>query len=251
MYFYLFLLIGLVYANPIPEGDPSESINLHEGDILLEEQDVLITDYSARNANIRVRKWPNGVIPFVIDANSGYSQNQINTIIQSMKTIETQTNGCLRFVPRTSQSDYVRIRHTTTGCNSFVGRAAQQPQQISIQNPGCVGQSVVIHELLHAAGFEHEQNRPDRDQYVQINYANIQTGAESQFRALSTQVVSTLGQPYDINSIMHYRYNAFSKNGQPTITSKVRGVETTQIGNRNQMSAIDIKKVKIFYGCPL
>lgn len=33
-----------------------------------------------------------------------------------------------------------------------------------------------MHEMLHAAGFMHEQNRPDRDKFVTVNYNNIQSG---------------------------------------------------------------------------
>ena len=40
---------------------------------------------------------------------------------------------------------------------------------------------VVVHELLHILGFRHEQNRPDRDQFVDIDWSNIREGAASNF----------------------------------------------------------------------
>ena len=46
-------------------------------------------------------------------------------------------------------------------------------QQLSIQRGGCTYKGTVVHEICHALGFYHEQNRPDRDDYVQINRENI------------------------------------------------------------------------------
>lgn len=47
---------------------------------------------------------------------------------------------------------------------------------------------------------------------------------------------------------MHYRWNAFSKNGQPTITSK-QGHANTVLGSAKDMTQLDIEKVKAYYGC--
>ena len=85
---------------------------------------------------------------------------------------------------------------------------------------GCYSDGTIVHEFVHALGFHHEQNRPDRDKYVKINFQNIYSRNSFNFRKQSSSRVSTFGVPYDGLSIMHYRSNAFSKNRRPTIEAK-------------------------------
>ena len=40
---------------------------------------------------------------------------------------------------------------------------------------------VVVHELLHIVGVKHEQCRPDRDDFITIDWSNIQDGGPSQY----------------------------------------------------------------------
>jgi len=54
----------------------------------------------------------------------------------------------------------------------YIGRQSD----VTIGN-GCERKGTVMHELLHALGFWHEQSRTDRDNYVTIHFDNIQKGS--------------------------------------------------------------------------
>ena len=52
-------------------------------------------------------------------------------------------------------------------------------------SPDFFGPETVAHELLHSLGFMHEHQRPDRDQYVTINYTNIWPGKKNSLESIS------------------------------------------------------------------
>ena len=47
--------------------------------------------------------------------------------------------------------------------------------------PGHNSEKDIFHDLFHVLGRYHEHQRPDRDNYVFINWDNIMTGTEENF----------------------------------------------------------------------
>lgn len=74
-----------------------------------------------------------------------------------------------------------------------------------------------MHELLHAVGFMHEQNREERDTFVKINFNNVEPSREKNFEKIRKGESSNFGVAYDFASVMHYSHVAFSRNGMKKI----------------------------------
>ncbi|XP_055078119.1 zinc metalloproteinase nas-30-like [Periophthalmus magnuspinnatus] len=209
-----------------------QQISLTQGDVPLR---------LTRNANVNSDyKWPMYLdvvqVPFTIS--SDFTGAEINVIKTAMQAFSLST--CVKFVPRTFQYNYVSIVKQS-GCWSYVGRQGGE-QKLSL-GYGCVFYGIVQHELIHALNFWHEQNRSDRDDWVQIHPENIIEGKEHNFKKRETD---NLGAEYDYFSVMHYGATDFSANGKDTITPLV---PSASIGQRFGMTETDILKINKLYAC--
>ncbi|UJR18159.1 hypothetical protein I4U23_005059 [Adineta vaga] len=182
----------------------------------------------------------------------GYASTEQSFIIATMRKMERliaiNNYKCIQFRPKTSLDRYYISIVNGNGCSSIVGQntGVNMIRYVSLQHPGCIDEGRIMHELLHTLGFYHEQSRPDRDNYVRINYENIQKSKEHNFAKYTNDAVNTLNTIYDYGSLMHYESTAFSSNGLPTIEPLQPNI---QIGQHIKMSSIDIQEVRLFYNC--
>ncbi|WP_199178121.1 Dot/Icm T4SS effector Zinc-dependent metalloprotease LegP [Mycobacterium hubeiense] len=214
---------------------------IFEGDIMLGTIEEV---EAARAEGIGITgegfRWPHATVPFEIDP-ALPNQNRVTDAIAHW-----HANTKIRFVRRTAANaghypNFVRFRPSTE-CSSRVGKRGNQ-QDIQMA-AGCTTGSI-IHEIGHAIGLWHEQSREDRDNFVTINWANIDPDARHNFN----QHVSDgddIGA-YDFGSIMHYSGTAFSINGMPTIVPRVQLPPGVVMGQRTALSAGDIAAVQTLY----
>uniref|UniRef100_A0A8C1V9Q1 Metalloendopeptidase n=1 Tax=Cyprinus carpio TaxID=7962 RepID=A0A8C1V9Q1_CYPCA len=142
-----------------------------------------------------------------------------------------------------NQTDYISIENKD-GCYSYLGRIGGK-QVVSFNRQGCVYHGIIQHELNHALGFYHEHTRSDRDKYVKINWEYVPTDKAYNFQIQNTNNQNTT---YDYGSIMHYGKTAFTTQaGKDTITPIPDA--TVAIGQRQDMSNLDILRINKLYGC--
>ncbi|XP_072543061.1 hatching enzyme 1.2-like [Salminus brasiliensis] len=243
------LMLGLSQAVPLMEPqfvDITERIlttNNRSSELLVEGDIVLSRTRNAQvcpDNNCFWKKSSTGPVqvPYTVSADFSFSERSV--IAGAMATFHSKT--CIRFVARTTETDYLSIENRD-GCYSPVGRSGGK-QVVSLNRNGCVYHGIVQHELNHALGFYHEQTRSDRDRYVRINWENINPAMQYNFNKENTNNLNT---PYDYSSVMHYGKTAFSINGLDSITPIPDA--SVKIGQRVDLSAIDILRINTLYKC--
>ncbi|XP_071321396.1 hatching enzyme 1.2-like [Trachinotus anak] len=211
---------------------------LVEGDVALSKKRNAMKCWSGY---CKWKKSYNGLVEVPYTISDYFYDSEKASIEKAMDTFHQKT--CIRFVPYYGQSDYLKIE-SEMGCWSTVGRDGGE-QLVSLSVYGCLDHGIIQHELLHALGFHHEHTRSDRDQYVRINWENVPSVHEFNFHKRDTNNLNT---PYDYSSVMHYGRTAFSSTfGADTITPIPDS--SVPIGQRDDMSDIDILRINRLYEC--
>lgn len=168
-------------------------------------------------------------------------------ILTAIEEIESKT--CIKLVPHSNEKDFIIFNNDESGCWSKVGRIGG-PQTINLQKACLKTIGTTIHEILHVVGLFHEQNRSDRDEFIDIITKNIRKQSLVNFHKFKPNIYDAEAMKYDYRSVLHYSPYAFSINGQPTIATKGDLETINLMGQRSGLSEGDIMKVNMMYNCP-
>lgn len=188
-------------------------------------------------------RWLGQEIPYFIAP--GMFNMQQKALIQDA-IYEWQKYSCLRFVPWTAGTENFVAFISGNRCSSMVGM--RENMQYVRLGSHCLNKRNVLHEIGHVLGFHHEHSRPDRDNYVDILYENVQGDQIENFFKRPYAAVNLYHVPYDYESIMHYSETSSSKNGKPTIITLDPAYQK-KIGHGEQLSFYDIKLANLMYSC--
>ena len=181
--------------------------------------------------------WKNGVVPYGIQPG-----------ISNPKRIEDAVDffnqhTSVKFVPYQGQPDAIIFEKGEQHCYSYLGRVGGL-QPVSLAD-NC-GTSEIMHELMHALGFVHEQSRTDRDRFVEILWDNIEEKFKPQFAMVPEAMMDAYhGALFDEHSIMMYDPKIFTI--KPGLQN-MRSLSSVPLESHTSLSDQDIHRVNRLYG---
>ncbi|XP_065641883.1 low choriolytic enzyme isoform X2 [Hydra vulgaris] len=252
--------------------EKNKNFKIVEGDMIETELLRALRNNNTAKRAIQMRmqigpKWGTIIpyeLPESITHGVGLFEQSINEALREISRV-----SCLRFVKRLNdgrsknnkdidgkQEAFLKFKRGS-GCFTIPGKQSLGIIQAVTDSEEyghpiyvgrfCEFKGTVLHEILHALGFLHEHTRLDRDRYIKINWENIVDDPikRLQFRNYRHGDADGLGLGYDLDSIMHYQNDAYSKNGKNTID--VISDPKKVIGQRHDLSPIDRLQLNRLY----
>jgi len=233
-------------ATPLNEDSVPPPVESSGGCLLL--LDGLASHYE-------INTWPDGLVYYTFDEE--VSAQNASRVLNAM--IELECVCGLQFVPwtGTNSPNYIVVENSAipnVNYSTSVGMAGGE-QTIAMFNWST--HYIIIHELMHALGFQHEHQRSDAEDFVFILTWNIDPDYLSQFVSIEG---GSMSRAFDFDSVMHYDACAFTTCGAcspidsecATIVVKEPWYASFQesIGQRHHLSAGDVAALRFLYPAP-
>ena len=203
-------------------------------------------------------KWPAGIVPYRFDptqvSNGTITAAKMQQFRDGVAEWAAFANLHFNEFTGTTPPNFVTVQEMAGnegGFSSSVGMAGGE--QFVQFGPNSWNRGTVCHEVGHAIGYYHEQQRDDRDTYVVILTQNIIPGSEPNFAKLPGGSVAK--GAYDFYSVMHYARNALSIDPQNLDTIEPQPAYSQFLNIMGQvyyrtLSKLDRAGMALVYGNP-
>jgi hypothetical protein len=192
------------------------------------------------------RLWPNGVVKYKISPSFDSNPDEISRLKASMNDLTRKT--CVKFqqAASTDLTGYVSIIPGLK-CSSMLGKQ-EGVSTLMLSIKKCFGNGTLARNLMRVLGFTYENNRADRDNFIQINWENIAESNKKKFTKLSADDYPVTNLPYDFSSVTHYQKNSWAVN-KNTWTIRAKKDASLVLGNNRGYSDGDYDKIRKLYKC--
>lgn len=260
------LILALVYVSTFAETATkvSNKVRNHGNDVLSHSTALTATKVknvvktTAKNeSKVKARNvftdpavlWPHGIIPFIFDENvPAFTKIELLAAMQEIEMSSYSGKSlCVKFVPRSTETDYVHISWTSGLSGSTnIGRAGGR-QDMTVNSAGGRGHDDNLEILLMVIGLIPEVMRPDRDTYLNVNLNNA-VSADS-FRVLSGVGTSAFGQNFDYESLVLGDPYQYARDASYPVTSARQSGKV--MGQSVSMTTGDVTLLQHAYQCTI
>ena len=215
----------------------------------------------ADNAGGPWPRFPGGDVPYQFDPAQVANNSLDASRRQAFRDAVGEWAACarLRFIEIptniTPPAHYIKVAHDQDRAGGiFIYGNGFGEYQVRYGPPDWLNRRVLCHEVGHGLGLYHEQQRSDRDSYVQILWNNLPPDQGSWIK-----VNNTVNRgPYDFLSVMHYSRRSFAPNPNndtmvplPAYQQFIDIMGYDVPDNTRTLSKLDREGMAAVYGLPL
>jgi len=183
--------------------------------------------------------WKSNIIPYRFSPNiTNETERLVSTVFDDL-----MNRTCIQLIPWTSE-EYLTVIDAGSSCAASVGM--QGRKQSMFLAPGCLTKTNISQQMLHILGFHREINRPDRDNYVEINWKNIRPEFSRSMNKYDKAAFLDMELDFDFESASNCQDSRIAIDSAVWITRAKNGTNRS-LCNGDGFSSQDILKINRIY----